>query len=63
MKWTVGDKVLATDRFGNFRNEAGTVIGFETNILGSPLVIVRLDTGSERGTCFYEDELTPVKEP
>ena len=53
----LNDRVIAKDHFGNFRNEPGKVIGFETNLLGQPLVIVRLDVGSDRGTCFYEEEL------
>jgi hypothetical protein len=57
MKWKLYDRVIAKDRFGNFRNEPGKVIGFSTNMLGQPLVIVHLDRGTK--TCFYEGELIP----
>lgn len=53
--WNVGDRVLATDIYGNFRNEPCTVTGFKTNKRGYPLVTVKRDDGGE--TVFYPSEL------
>lgn len=54
--WNVGDRVLATDIYGNFHNKPCTVTGFETSKTGRPLVVVELDDGGTE-TVFYPNEL------
>lgn len=51
-KFKVGDKVIANNDC--FCNEYGTVVEFETNMLGSPLIVVRLQRCE---TVFYAYEL------
>lgn len=51
----IGDRVLATDRFGNYHKEPCTVTGFKTNRFGAALVTVKMDNGGS--TVFYPSEL------
>ena len=53
-----GQRVSATDEFGNYRKEVGTVVGFEKNAFGRDLIVVQLDSGGT--TVFYPSELTRI---
>lgn len=61
MDITIGTRVIATDEWGNFRNEKGVVVKFDTNMLGQELVMVRLDNYKQRLNCFYRSELRVVE--
>lgn len=57
----VGDKIEATDGFGNYSREKGIVVGFTTNLFGIGLVEVELHSVQEympgRTSVFYPSEL------
>ena len=63
-KFLSGDRVEATDKYGNFNKAQGTVVDFKLNGFKRLLVGVRLDCGSGRCTsCFYAGELTLLERP
>jgi len=55
----IGQECLATDRYGNYHNEPCTVVGFKTNMIGLPLVKVRLTDHPSTTAVFYPSELRP----
>jgi len=58
-KFLSGDRVEATDQFGNYHRAPGVVVDFSLNTFGRLLVNVRLDCSySGRTSCFYPSELT-----
>lgn len=53
----IGERVtVVRNCSGCFIGESGEVYGFDTNLLGMPLIEVLLD-GHNRANCFYRNEL------
>jgi len=63
-KFLPGDRVEATDNYGSFNKEKGTVVDFKLNDFRRLLIKVRLDCSkSKRTTYFYACELTLLVRP
>lgn len=57
---SIGQKLFATDHYGNYHRESVTVLGFEKNRFNADLVRVQThyDDGDVGETVFYPRELS-----
>ena len=64
-KFLSGDRVEATDQFGNYHRAPGVVSGFSKNTFNRLLVMVDLDCNRSWGktSSFYASELTLLERP
>lgn len=63
IQFKINDRVQVEHAFCDFQGETGRVVGFNTNLLGRLLVIVKRDNddSDKDGDCFYLYELKKVE--